>query len=347
MPRCQRPDLSEQLMMVLSPAEFSERMPEIEDHVKQCSYCRREIDALRQLDETLREQKDQLAGLFSPCPDPVALFEFVYGQTVRPDIANHIALCSDCAEGVSLIKELSQEKIECGTAYIPLGAKEQVRRLVSAEYAPARPPFVQWADNLLLTVRAFFHLPSVAAGAAIGAIFIMFLMPHEPQGPVLNPALSNVVWKAPAPTSGKEMTGPGGTFVERQKAALIILVPQDSKLSENEVDGIYAEMDIATRLGGQYQFLSPREVAEVLRNERGFRDNAAIAKLAAGRTGADYVLTFEVLPAGNRYSLKGTLFRADRKSEIGSIFQSGLQLSGIPARITNMGMELILEAESS
>jgi predicted anti-sigma-YlaC factor YlaD len=347
MSRCQRPDLSEQLLMALSPAEFSERMPEIVEHLGQCSSCREEIEELTQLDETLRNQKDQLADLFSPCPDPDALFEFVHGEAVKPDIEKHLALCSDCAEQVSLMKELSQENIELGTASVPLGAKELVRRIGTEQYAPVGQPLVRWADNLLLNLRAFFHLPSLAAGAVIGALLIMFLAPHGQRATVLKPALSSVEWKAPASTLGKEMAGPGDTFVERQKIALIILAPPDAKLSESDIDEIYIGVDIATRLGGQYRFLSPRDVAEVLRNERDFRDNAAVAKLAAGKTGANYVLTFEVLPAGNRYSLKGTLFQADRKSEIGSIFQSGLQLSGIPARITNVGMELILEAESS
>ena len=43
---------------------FVEEMPEIEEHVKECSSCREELDVLKRLDTVIREKKDQLAEAF-------------------------------------------------------------------------------------------------------------------------------------------------------------------------------------------------------------------------------------------------------------------------------------------
>ena len=55
------------------------------------------------------------------------------------------------------------------------------------------------------------------------------------------------------------------------------------QLPENEVDKIYSQVDLATRLGGQYQFLSPNEIAEALKDQSGMRDSASISRIAAER----------------------------------------------------------------
>jgi anti-sigma factor RsiW len=334
-------------MMALFPGELPDAMPELEEHLKQCSSCSHELEMLRKLDGAIRDLRDQLAYLLSPCPDPDGLFKFALGEGVAPDVESHIALCPDCAEQVSLIKELVQEDLEQEKATPTPRAKERIRDAVLREYGSGRQPFLQGAVDFLVALKQYFHVPSLAAGAAVAAVLLLLVMPQKPEKAALHPALSNVGWKASSSQAVKELTQHQRLLSPERKVALVMLLPSEVRLSQAQIDKIYEEVDISARLAGQYELVSPAVMKRVFQNVGSFESTSAVAKYTAGRTGANYILTFEILPSGSSYSLKGTLFREGQATETGSIFQSGLALSGIPSRITSMAAELILEAESS
>ncbi len=342
---CQRPDISERLMMALSPAEFPEEASEIEEHAKQCSSCRHELADLRQLESVIKEQKEQLAEAVRPCPDPEMLFNFATGEKVLRNVGNHIELCADCAEQVSLIRELKKENLDSSKTPVPRRTGELIHAAVRQEYGQARRPNLRTIRDLLSALTEFFHFPSLALGAAVAALLLLLVLPYKPEGLVLSPAFSSVSWQVASLAS--KGTAPKSSLVAKQKVALIILLPRDIKLSSEEIDKIYADIALASKLGGFYNFISPGKLKVSLKDQTLPQNSAAVAEVAAGKTGANYVLIFEILPSKSGYTLVGRLYKRAGKEQRGSISQTGLPLSAIPSRITGIGAELLLEAESS
>jgi hypothetical protein len=345
MNQCSKPEISDQLMMALWPEEFPGSMPELQAHLDECPVCREELDILRQLGETLQDRKKDLVDGLSPCPEPDDIFEFALHKRGKPGIQDHIALCSDCAEQASLVREILYEDFGTANVSMSSGEKQLIRRNVLREYGPVPGTFVEKIRDFLISISAI-HFPSLAMGAAAAVLIFLVVLPRGSEQVRMMPVFSDVTWKAPETSAPKSM-GPAIGIPAREKVDLIILVSPELKLPKEEIDHIYREIDLAARLAANYDFVSQEEIKRALGDTRDSRTASDAARRTQSKTGADYALVFEISRSGNAYSLRGTLFRSKATSATGAISQSGLRMKAIPSRITNMGAELILEAETS
>jgi len=343
---CKRPDIAERLMMALSPSDFPHEAAELEAHLKECPACREEMKALRRMEKFLGDNKDLMAELLSPCPEADALTSFALGEASDPSVERHLELCIDCREQVALIRELSQEKLDSGKLSASAQERSFFHEAVAKEYGPAKRREARAIQNLWETVSDWLNIPSLALGAAVAALLMVFLMPRGPEELRLTPVLSSAVWEKPSDTT-KGPLEPKELLTARKKVAVILLLHGASEPLGQDAEQIYSKLEIVKKLGAAYDFLSPKEIKEALAGREVSGNLINVADAIFDRTSADYLLAFEILPANAGDAVKGTLFQRDRKGDLGSISQTGLSISRIPSRITTMGAELLLEAEPS
>jgi hypothetical protein len=342
---CARPDISERLLMALAPDEFPEEAHEVEEHLKQCPQCRNELDALRTVHKILGDHRQELSNVFEACPTAESLVEFALGEQTSETIQDHISFCPNCAEQVSLIGALLNESENEATRVTP-DAGPLIRKVVSKELgwkdeSGSPPPEQTWHKFI-----QFFHVPSLALGAAAAVICFLIVASYQSKELGFRPALSNVTWTTSTSVTPKDTSGPPSTqATQLKKVAILILLPQDMRLSDKDIDKMYSEIDLAARLGSQYRFLSPHEMKRVLEDRSGL-DAQSISEVAKEKSGADYVLVFEITQSKSGYDLNGRLFRKGQKEEFTGAFQTGLPLSAIPSKINSIGKELLLDAES-
>ncbi len=341
---CARPDISERLIMALAPDEFPEEAREVEEHLKECPQCRNELDALRTIHKIIGDHKHELSDVFEPCPSAESLVEFALGEQASETVQDHVAFCANCAEQVSLIKALLKDSEGEASQGIE-DARPLIRKVVSKELGWKDESDSQPAEPLWHRFIQFFHVPSLALGAAAAVICFLIVAPYKSKELSFRPAFSDVTWATPTGVTQKETSGSPSTPVPPlKKVAILILLPHDMRLPEKDTDKMYSEIDLASRLGSQYQFLSPHEMKRVLEDRSGL-DPQSISKVATEKSGADYVLVFEIMQSKSGYDLNGRLFRKGQKQELTGIFQTGLSLSAIPSKINSIGKELLLDAE--
>jgi len=329
-------------MMALSPSDFPHEIAELEEHLKECPACREEVKALRRMEKFLGDNKEFVAELLSPCPEADALTSFALGETTDPSVERHLELCVDCREQVALIRELSKERLEWGKRTASAQERAFFHEAVAKEYGPAAGT----AQSLWETIRDWFHVPSLALGAAVAALLVAFLMPREPEELRLTPVLSSAVWEKPADTT-KGPLEPKELVPARKKVAVILLLHGPSQPLVQDAEQMYGKLEIAKKLGSAYDFLSPKEIKEALAAREVSGNLMKIVDTIFDKTNADYLLAFEILAAKGGDAVKGTLFQRDRKGDLGSISQTGLTLSLMHSRITTMAAELLLQAEGS
>jgi hypothetical protein len=217
---------------------------------------------------------------------------------------------------------------------------------VSREYGPVEEPGPGLGERMLETLRSWLQVPSLALGAAIATLVMVFLVPHGPKEAPLMLAVSNVVWEKPS-LAGKEGFVPKEEPLGKKKVALILLTRGETQPPLPHVDEMYSKLDIAKRLAAAYDFLSPKEIKDALSGAQISGNLMAVADLVFEKIPADYVLAFEILESTTGNAVQGTLYQRGRQTDCGSISQTGLPISRMPSRITSMGVELLLEAEQS
>ncbi|MGO9118532.1 MAG: anti-sigma factor family protein [Desulfomonilaceae bacterium] len=342
---CARPDVSDRLLMALAPEEFPEDAHEIEEHLKHCPECRNELDALRTIHKIIGDHRHELSDVFEPCPTAESLVEFALGEQTSRTIEDHISFCPNCAEQVSLVAALYKDSPDEATQVVQ-DARPLIRKVVSKELGLKDESDPPPAEPLWHRFIQSFHVPSLALGAAAAVICFLIVAPYQSKEPGFRPALSNVTWATSTSVTRKDSSGlPATQAPPLKKVAILILLTPDLRLPDKDIDKMYSEIDLAARLGSQYQFLSPHEMKRVLADRSGL-DAQSISEVASEKSGANYVLLFEITQSKSGYDLNGRLFRKGQKQEFSGIFQTGLSLPTIPSKINSIGKELLLDAES-
>ncbi len=344
MAHCSKSEISDVLPMALAPSEFPDEISRIEDHLKDCEMCSKELDNLKLLETAIKAEKDNLRDAVAPCPSPEALFEFAMGEE-NDVIQGHLKLCSACAEELSLIRELVIDTTHPDTAQMPSHMDRLLRESVNREYGEIRSHWLHSVQEFFVRVASLFSFPSFAAGAAMAAMCLLLLAPWQSKELSLIPAGSNVVWKS-GPAAQKEFAVPEKSD-DSPKIALVIVLPETTQLSPQQIDEIYGKLSMPTRMGDYYNFLSPKELKGILNDIGGVKKSESVSGIVIEKTGPKYVLQFQISSVGPLFDLKASLFGADQKRELGEISQSRLPLSRIPSRMDSIGTELLLEAEAS
>jgi predicted anti-sigma-YlaC factor YlaD len=344
MARCPKSEISDVLPMALAPSEFPEQMPRIEEHLKDCEFCRRELALLKRLETAVRSNKDYLRDALVPCPSPETLCEFAIGGEDEA-IEDHLKLCSACTEELKLIRELMKEDLDSATEELPPRISRLIDESVKREYPRFGEPVLQRARDFFAGIMSLFSLPSFAAGAVAAALVLLVLSPWQAKQLSLNPAGSDVEWRS-GPLVHKELPLQQEA-AKPPKIALVIVLPENTRLTPQQVDEIYGKLNTPAKMGNYYDFLSPKELKGILSGIGGVKQGAAVSGIIVEKTGPKYVLQFQISSAGQLFDLKGSLYSADKKREVADISQSRLPLERIPSRIDSIAMELLLEAEAS
>jgi predicted anti-sigma-YlaC factor YlaD len=341
---CTRQDVSERLVMALWPDEFPKEQPRIEEHLRDCLECRKELDMLRALNQVLGKNRDELAPCLAACPSTESLVDFALGQRVDRSIEEHIAYCADCRAQFELVRELPGEEILAGSeGKLSAAEKLRIQQAISQEYAPSRLRERRSLREAISDFIAAFHVPSLALGAVVAALLLVVVMPWGPREAPLSLVLSDVSWDAGVITkSADEALHPV------KKVALVILRGESAPLTDEDIENLYRKMTLPRGPEFPFQLLSPKDIKAALENvPRSIRDVSGLAGQVFSRTDADYLLTFEVEGSAAAIGLKATLFDRRRKSPVGTMSQTGFNLERLPQRIMDVGTDLVLEAGSS
>jgi hypothetical protein len=342
---CTRNDLSELLAMALYPKDFPDVQEEIAEHVKECSQCRDELEKLQQLSETLRENRAELAPCVSACPEATALVDFSVGETADPTIKTHIEHCSACREHAQLIRQLASEGSTVDRPAAP-NAEEKlmIRNAVVKQYGqPLEKPSFSLSAAFWSFV-SIFDLRSIALGAVVTAVLLAVLVPWAHKEPPSRLVLSDARWESAPQTMIK-----GGELLGHPKSvALVILVQGGADLSAKEVSEIYGKIDLAQRLGDQYDLVSPVDIKKALGTVSEKVANIPdFARTLFDKTDVDYVLLFRIGGSGTRLSLAGSLFKSADKPFLGSASWDGIPKDRLPSSIMRITAELLAGAEQS
>ncbi len=345
MTECKRHDVAEKLAMALSPEDFPADMAEVDRHLQECTECREELKYLMLLDNFLKQHKDELAPAFEKCPTEEALMEFATGEARDASVADHLDICEGCREFVRIVRELHEEDLAPVKAEPSLEEKALIRAEVAREYGLKEKPELQPQPGFLQKLTAALHIPSMALGAVVAALLVVVLLPQRPVDKSLRPVLSDAMWKiAPSEitkTPGDRPHQPGAL----NKVALVLMIPADSVLSQAELDRIYENLDLPRNLSTIYRFIPPAEMKQALAEAKESADISEFADLVLTKSGANYLLLFEVLKSPDGYKLNGSVFRPQAKTRISMILQTRLKLEDLPSRISAAGSELLMEAD--
>ncbi|MBI5568368.1 MAG: hypothetical protein HY914_00330 [Desulfomonile tiedjei] len=348
MKKCTGQEISEKLAMALSPAEFPQEIDGLHDHIRDCSACQEELAALEQAHRFLSTYAVQLGSSMSGCPSSDTIVALARKELVDPTIESHVGSCPRCAQEVELIEELSRETCEGGDPELSLHEKKFIRNKIAEVYSAPAQGWGQRVKAAIQALRADLSLPSLALGAVAAALLMIVILPRSAEKEVLFPVFSDVVWHDGASRLMAKGPFPGGQPAAEKKIAVLIVVPEKSGFSQSQLDETYEKVDLAKRLGGSYEIVSPRDLRAALQHKvppgEGLK---AVADQAFSTLGVDYLLCFELHPSAEGVSLQGMLFQKGMEGTQATITQTKLALSRIPSRITAIAAQLLLDAEHS
>ena len=348
MKTCTGPQISEKLAMALSPAEFPQEIDGIYDHVRDCGACQEELDAMQQVHRYLRTYAAVLEPSMSGCPSSDAIVAFTLRECVDPKIEAHVRTCPRCAHEIELIADLRRDVCEEGDAEPSMHERDFIGRKIAEAYGTPMPGWGQRIREAIQAARAGLSFPSLALGAVAAALLIMVVLPRGAEKEALFPAFSDVVWQDGA---SKLMAKEPFRSVQphaAKKIALLVVLPERSRFSQEQLDEIYEKVDLAKRLGGSYEVVSPRAMRAALKDEVQPGESLhGMADQAFSALGIDYLLCFELQPLAEGLSLKGILFQKGMEGTPATFTQTRLSFSRIPSRIMAIAAQLLLDAEHS
>jgi hypothetical protein len=351
MSECKRDDVSRKLAMALSPQEFPSEAAELEAHLRDCQTCQEELHTLGLIDSFLREHKEALADVCDVCPSAEELAEFARGGAADPSVNAHVGCCSACSEEVKLARDLQQEDLSGGSARPTRAQRTFLQRTIEREYGGRGESWASRLTGFVEAVKDHLSFPSMLVGAVAAAALVVCLLPHGAGTGAVVPGFSAVTWDLPVP-AGTKTVEPGAPAVGEpafgeKKVALIILLSEKDHLSQSQVDHIYRQMDIATKLHGSYQFLQPKQVQAAMGIPQAVDDPDQLAQTVFTKVQANYLLFVRIEKQDALYSLKGMLYEQGQHAKRARISHMGITLDRIPSNITTIGCELLIEAEFS
>jgi hypothetical protein len=348
MKKCTGQQICEKLAMALSPAEFPQEIDGIYDHVRDCDACQEELDAMGQVHRYLHTYAAVLESSMSGCPSSDAIVAFTQGERLDPAIEAHIRTCPLCAQELELIADLKQDVCEEGDTEPSIHERDFIRSKIAEAYGAPVPGWGPRIREAIQAVTAGLSFPSLALGAVAAALFIMVVLPRGAEKEILFPAFSDVVWQDGASKLMAKEPFRSVQPAAAKKIALLVVLPEQSGFSQAQLDEIYEKVDLAKRLAGSYEVVSPRAMRTALKDKVQPGESLhGMADQAFSALGVDYLLCFELQPLAEGLSLKGILFEKGMEDPPATFTQTRLAFNRIPSRIMAIAAQLLLDAEHS
>lgn len=178
-----------QLMAYVEGALSQEEEREVETHLQECTWCRKEAESLADAHNLL---------LNNPLvfhPDSEELVRFVaQGEDPESETASHVKSCRQCAHDVEFVRKMQEEGFKLPES-IPRMPRSLMKRL-EAEHGIAshEPRPESLVSKILHLMESRFRIPMLAVGTAAAVVVIVALfLPrtavfHEvPRAPGLSP----------------------------------------------------------------------------------------------------------------------------------------------------------------
>jgi len=216
----------------------------VEDHLRKCPQCSRQLGALQETVGTLREFKHAF------CPEPWELYEFVNHQIDREGaISRHIRECGSCRDAAEGL--LIEAQAQTMPRELSRQVKERLPKSHTIEEAKDRQPVA-----LIERLRERFRLPALAMGAAAAVLLAVLLIPREPPQSVIT--LSTSTWESvPKPKSARTQ----GNGV----AIIIALKDFPNPLPQNRVDSLYEAVAPTMELYERFPIVSPAQLRHAVK----------------------------------------------------------------------------------
>lgn len=143
---------------------------ELESHLRSCSFCASECEALRKADRLLRTHREAFH------PDEEELYRFVAtGEDIGQRIASHLASCRECSEDAELLRQMLRAGSEI-PAQAPELPKSLIRELEQLHPLPTSPGVLgRLHSSVTELMRLPFQMPVLALGTAAAVVFFVIV----------------------------------------------------------------------------------------------------------------------------------------------------------------------------
>jgi hypothetical protein len=211
----------------------------LEAHLSECSACSTELDGLREIVRTLKQNREAF------CPELGDLYAFVhYGTDPEGVVGAHLEHCNSCRDVCDLLRLDRREDLpDAVAAHLALRARSRAPKAPSA----AR----RWEEVFFGSLKRF-RIPALAASLAAAALIAAVLLTPW-RMPEYAVALSSVSWQqAPKPKEAG---------VSRVRAATVIVLKGFRRpLGQPRIDSLYAAVAPSMELYEKYHMVSPQDV---------------------------------------------------------------------------------------
>jgi anti-sigma factor RsiW len=347
---CTRPDMSERLIMALWPEDFPEERQEIQEHVKSCPVCQKELAMLQNLRKTIHEHSRELADCVSTCSSATEVVEFSLGGTIDSTLQEHIERCPECSEQLNLVKQLQSEKFPAAPSYVPTSEEKIIiRNAVAKEYRQPRSAPASSFSAFFRLIFSSIHVPSVVLGAAAAAILVVVVMlPHAPDEAVFKLALSDMTWESLPQASTRSGEVFDTEAVRPKKVAAVILISETLGLSQAQIDHLYEDLSLGMVLPPDDELVSPSEVKKSLELLASTQETTKqIAPDLLRRIGSDFLLLFEISGSGESMKVTGVLLSKVDGKAVPPISQAALSRAALANSIKALGTALLVQREAA
>jgi anti-sigma factor RsiW len=254
-------------------------------HLKECRRCAAEVEALRELTSTLRDNRLAL------CPEPQQLFEAVAQKGhIDASLFRHLEQCPRCRE------ELAMYAATAPREAMPQEVWTKIKERLDI---PAREPHE--AEKAGWDFREFFarlfRLPALGVAVAAAVLIVVVLAPWE--------GAQLPMWEhMPRPKAGTE--------IGRPRTAVVILFNKVEKpLPSGRIHELYQALEPPIDIVERYDLLAPGAMRAVLgKGDLDARDKKAVLDGLRNKLNVAQAVLITVTPEGKGFQVQSQLVNA-------------------------------------
>ncbi|MBI4965378.1 MAG: zf-HC2 domain-containing protein [Desulfomonile tiedjei] len=300
----------------------------VQEHVDHCSRCSKEVEGLRAIIASLRDNKQAF------CPEAWDIYEAVRsGAAAQASLSVHLKQCPRCFEEFQSYTATA----EAMPPQLLAKVKERLERSPVSEKAeaPEKKPFKLWE-----WITEHFRRPAFGVAAAVAAILIVVLIyPREQMEYMVG--LSSVAWEnVPRPKTGVESTG-------QRSAVLMFFRNFKEPLSRDKVDTLYQALEPSIEVNERFDVIPPATLTKAIK--RGKVDPFNREKLLENLND-EFDVTTAVLvtvePAARGFDVTCNLARAPEGTMLKDKIVRGVSEAQLAPTVRDAVWELLLGPEA-
>ncbi len=297
-----------------------EEMAAVERHIQICAECRKELEDLKQWENTLRTNKNSM------CPEPWELFDYVRtGQDPHGTLRAHVDECALCRSDAAAFE------VEPHRKGVPSELWEKIAGL-SAEHEKQAKPTV-WETYLRRLAASWSGIFRVAVPAAAAAAILFMVVLHFPTDRGMPPevGLSSVQWGVKLMAPGEMPPVAKAIGPKRERLAIVLLFQGfDRTPSQTRIDSLYRSLKPTKGLLRRYTLISPLEVKQsVIENRLEVLKRDDLCKMLNDKLRATRVVLLTIYKHGTSFDIEAkltdpTTLKTLRSHDVSSVSEARL-----------------------